>query len=107
MENGQTTAIVLLQVYKVKKKKEKAKVTMVSITVWVCLKVIKSYQCGVAGKEQNFYSEALCNQSFLAEFTDPPHHHQCFSIDHIWLDPSGITQQGGGHVHQWVLKLEG
>lgn len=73
--------------------------------MWVYLKVIISYQFSGASQKQNFCSEALGNQSFLAGIADPAHHHQCFSVDHIWSDPSGITQQGGGHIHQRILQL--
>lgn len=65
-----------------------------------------SYQRGVASQKQNCRSKALGNHGFLAEIADPPHHHQSFSVDHLWWDPSGITQQGGGHIHQRILQLE-
>lgn len=76
------------------------------VTAGVHFKVTLSYQGGVAGKKQQRGSEALGNHGFLAEFTHAPHHHQRFSADHVWLDPSGITQQGGGEIHQRILQLQ-
>lgn len=72
----------------------------------VYLKGNSSYQCGVAGKKQQRGSQALGHQRFLAEVTDAPHHHQRLPADHIWLDPSGIAQQGGGEIHQRILQME-
>lgn len=72
-----------------------------------CVAVLTvSYQCGVAGEQQQSGSEALGEQSFLAEVTDAPHHHQRFPFHHIWLDPGGIAQQGGGEIHQRIRQLQ-
>lgn len=65
-----------------------------------------SYQRSVASQKQNRRSKPLGHHTFLAEIAHPPHHHQCFSVDHLWSDPSGITQKGGGQIHQRILQLE-
>lgn len=67
--------------------------------------MLMSHQCFVAGKEQSCCAAALSKESFLAEITVPPHHHQRFAVD-IWKHCCIVTQHGGGHIHQRVLQLE-
>ena len=43
--------------------------------------MLMSHQCFVAGKEQSCCAEALSKESFLAEITVSPHHHQRFALD--------------------------
>lgn len=65
-----------------------------------------AHQWLVAGNEQSCSSQTLSNQSFLAEITLPPHHHQRFALYHIWTDLWAVTQHSGGHIDQRVLSLK-